>query len=59
MSGYRNYSNGSLNNVGTFGYYWSSTVSGTDSSLLYFNSSNANLYTADRAYGFSVRCLKD
>jgi len=59
MSGYRSYSNGSLFNVGTFGRYWSSTVSGTGSRSLVFNSSNANMNTSNRAYGFSVRCLKD
>jgi len=59
MSGNRNNSNGSLNNVGTNGNYWSSTVSGTNSRNLNFNSSNANMNTNNRAYGFSVRCLKD
>jgi uncharacterized protein (TIGR02145 family) len=59
MSGNRINSNGSLNNVGTNGNYWSSTVSGTNSRNLNFNSSNANMNTNNRAYGFSVRCLKD
>ena len=59
MSGYRNNSNGSLNNVGTNGNYWSSTVSGTNSRNLNFNSSNANMNTNNRANGNAVRCLKD
>ena len=59
MSGYRNYSNGSLNNVGTFGYYWSSTVSGANSRYLNLDSSDASVFTDIRAYGFSVRCIKD
>ena len=59
MAGYRSYSNGSLSNVGTFGGYWSSTVSGTDSSNLGFFSSNASMYDYVRAGGLSVRCLKD
>jgi len=59
MSGFRSRSNGSLYNVGTTGYYWSSTVSGTYSRALNFNSSAATMATSIRAYGFSVRCLKD
>jgi hypothetical protein len=59
MSGYRFNGDGSLLNVGTIGYYWSSTVSGPSSRLLLFNSSNALMDTIYRAYGFSVRCLKD
>ena len=58
MAGYREVSNGSLFDVGTSGYYWSSTVSGTLSRSLYFASSNAYLSGYSRAYGFSVRCLK-
>lgn len=56
MAGYRN---GSLNYVGTYGVYWSSTVSGTVARNLNFDSSNANLYTYDLADGISVRCIKD
>ena len=59
MAGSRGYSNGSLNNVGTLGLYWSSTVSGTNSRSLYFNSSDANMLDYYRALGLSVRCLKD
>jgi hypothetical protein len=59
LAGYRNSSNGSLNNVGSFGCYWSSTVFGTDAYYLYFDSSNAGLYFNYRALGYSVRCLKD
>jgi uncharacterized protein (TIGR02145 family) len=59
MAGNRNNSNGSLNNVGSNGNYWSSTVSGTNASNLNFNSSNANMNTNNRANGFSVCCLKD
>jgi len=59
MAGHRNGSNGSLNNVGTFGRCWSSTVSSTGSRLLFFGSSAANMDTYLRARGVSVRCLKD
>ena len=59
VAGNRNNSNGSLNNVGSNGNYWSSTVDGTRSRSLYFYSSHAGMYSDGRAYGISVRCLKD
>ena len=62
MAGYRNYrvvDAGSLSHVGSVGDYWSSTLSGTASRDLDFSSSNANMHTDVRAYGVSVRCLKD
>jgi uncharacterized protein (TIGR02145 family) len=59
MAGYRNSSDGSLFNVGSNGYYWSSTVDGAFANILYFISSNAFMSSNDRAFGFSVRCLKD
>jgi uncharacterized protein (TIGR02145 family) len=68
IAGVRNESSGSLYNVGSVGYYWSSTVIGyfwsstvsdTYAHRLYFGSSFANLLTLDRAYGLSVRCIKD
>ena len=58
-AGYRNFINGVLDNVGSDGYYWSSTVFGTFARTLYFNSSNAYMLSNTRAYGFSVRCIKD
>ena len=59
VAGNRNNSNGSLNNVGSNGNYWSSTVDGTNSRNLNFNSSDANMNSNNRANGNSVRCLKD
>jgi uncharacterized protein (TIGR02145 family) len=59
MAGYRYLGNGSLGSVGTSGDYWSSTVSGTLARSLNFGSSNANMNDYLRAYGFSVRCLKN
>uniref|UniRef100_UPI0040479636 FISUMP domain-containing protein n=1 Tax=Algoriphagus sp. TaxID=1872435 RepID=UPI0040479636 len=59
MAGSRSYSNGSLNDTGNWGYYWSSTVSSTNARNLYFLSSDANMNTNFRAYGSSVRCIKD
>lgn len=59
MAGRRLDSNGSLSNVGTFGLYWSSSVSSTSSRHLFFISSNAGMGTSLRAVGVSVRCLKE
>ncbi|MCI5139771.1 MAG: hypothetical protein D3922_15480 [Candidatus Electrothrix sp. AR1] len=58
-AGYRNNNDGTLNNAGSNGNYWSSTVDGTNARNLNFNSGNADLNSNNRANGFSVRCLKD
>ncbi len=59
MAGYRNYSSGSLFDVGSYGNYWSSSVSGSYARALYFNSSFAAMDSSYRAFGDSVRCLED
>jgi hypothetical protein len=59
LAGGRYGSNGTLNFVGSNGYYWSSTVSSTYARFLYFYSSTANIYNSNRADGGSVRCIKD
>ena len=59
MAGNRSRSFGSLNLVGSNGSYWSSTVSGTFARRLGFSSSSAGMGNLRRAFGFSVRCLKD
>jgi uncharacterized protein (TIGR02145 family) len=59
VAGHRNNSNGSLNQEGTFGYYWSGTISGGVARFLGFHGSNVNMGSFNRAYGFSVRCIKD
>ncbi len=59
MVGCRNFA-GTLNDQGSLGYYWSSSISGTNSLSLNFNSSSvrpANTY--NRALGLAVRCLKN
>ena len=59
-AGYRNCSDALLDDsVGSFGYYWSSSVGGSGAFYLYFLSSNAFMFSCFRADGFSVRCLKD
>ncbi|MFN5182485.1 MAG: hypothetical protein ACK5D5_05630 [Bacteroidota bacterium] len=59
LAGGRAYNGGALSNVGTRGEYWSSTVSSTSSRDLYFNSSTASLIGNPRAWGYSVRCIKN
>jgi len=59
VAGSRYFSSGSLFDVGTYGYYWSSTVSSTFSRNLVFGSGNASMSSLYRAFGYSVRCLKD
>jgi hypothetical protein len=59
MSGGRVIGGGLLGNVGTIGFYWSSTVSGVNSRRLGFNSGVALMGAVDRVNGNSVRCLKD
>jgi uncharacterized protein (TIGR02145 family) len=59
MAGFRSRINGSISSVGSFGSYWSSTEIGSNAGYIYFNSSGAIMEPDDRAYGFSVRCIKD
>ncbi len=60
VAGNRYSGNGSLYNTGSYGYYWSSTVDGTTSRILRFAGyMGAGMYSYPRAYGYSVRCIKD
>jgi uncharacterized protein (TIGR02145 family) len=51
--------NGFLSDVGTYGIYWSSTVSSANSRQMEFNSSIGYISNAFRAFGMSVRCIKN
>ena len=63
FAGRRNYSKASLNNQGSYGYYWSSSPNSAGSNnarRLYLGSSNVRADNLDnRAVGYSVRCFKD
>jgi uncharacterized protein (TIGR02145 family) len=59
VAGSRHYHFGVLSLVGSSGSYWSNTIVGTNSFNLDFISSNANMSSKKRSYGFTVRCLKD
>ena len=58
LAGYRYDSNGALLPVGAGGYYWSSTVSSSNSRFLGFDGSYAYMASLNRADGLTVRCLK-
>lgn len=58
-AGYRNSSSGVIEQVGTFGLYWSSTVNDKYSGYLNVNIVDAKIDYTRRALGFSVRCIKD
>jgi type II secretion system protein G len=58
-AGARSYSSAALGSVGSNGYYWSSSVTGSNSYSLYFDSSSADMGNYYRACGFSVRCVRD
>jgi uncharacterized protein (TIGR02145 family) len=57
VAGVRHGGNGSLMNVGSYGYYWSSTADGIRSKAYILG--NVNMTFDLRVYGFSVRCIKD
>jgi len=59
VAGLRDFSNGSLMDVGFSGGYWSAAVRGTNSRNLFFGGSNAGISSRRRADGLSVRCIKD
>lgn len=59
VAGFRRNSSGALTNLGSYGYYWSSTVGGINAVRLLFGGANANMDANPRANGFSVRCIKD
>jgi uncharacterized protein (TIGR02145 family) len=57
-SGGRDNVDGTINSVGSSGYYWTSSVDGDKSRRLGIVSANTSLKSDERAYGFSVRCVK-
>jgi hypothetical protein len=61
-AGYLNSISGSLDYRGVYGTYWSSTQATSSTTLgwdLNFSSVNSYMRTDLKAYGFSVRCLRD
>ena len=59
-AGWRSLSDGTLYSAGTYGYYWSSTGNGSIYAYyMYFNSNGANVGSADRTGGLSVRSVAE
>jgi uncharacterized protein (TIGR02145 family) len=59
LAGRRDSGSGALFNVGLYSYYWSSSVSGTNASLILFGNNPSLMSSNHRAFALSVRCLKD
>lgn len=59
VAGLRNQSNAGLYDVGSQGYYWTSSVNGSNTYMRAFYSGGTYISDNWRASGLSVRCLKD
>jgi uncharacterized protein (TIGR02145 family) len=59
VPGARNFNSGSIANTGVNAYYWTSTISGTQSRRFILSASSAILADSSRADGYSVRCIKN
>lgn len=59
VAGNRGYANGSIASEGSFGFYWTSTTSGSFARFIDFNAVEADWAGTGRVMGFSVRCIKD
>ena len=61
--GYRGYGNGVFYDVGNYGYWWSATESSSGSDawfrVLDYSYAGASRNINNKAYGFSVRCVRD
>jgi uncharacterized protein (TIGR02145 family) len=56
-AGRRGDSDGSLNNRGSSGFYWSSSAGSSDGRYMLVSSADQNVNNASRSFGFSVRCV--
>ncbi len=59
VAGYRHYSLDELYEVGTFGHYWTSTISGIYARKLFLGSNSNGMSSRVRSNGYSVRCIKE
>jgi uncharacterized protein (TIGR02145 family) len=60
--GYRTYDQGMFDNLGVFGYYWSTTESGANNAWargLYYNNIGASRDAYIKRTGFCLRCVRD
>lgn len=59
LAGRRKNQDGTIDLFNSYGYYWSSTINGTNIYYLYISDTVSNSLSAERARGGSVRCIKD
>ncbi|WP_335974148.1 hypothetical protein [Gaetbulibacter jejuensis] len=60
MAGKRHYSNGLITYVSSHGEYWTSKTSGQYSYMLGFGDTSwSGMYSSNRAFGYSIRCIKN
>jgi len=60
MAGLRDFTNGTINNTSTSGYYWSATINGIQAMNIDFTTGAVHTSaSSNRANGYSVRCIKD
>jgi uncharacterized protein (TIGR02145 family) len=53
------WTNGTFSNVNTVGFYWTSTVDVNNTYYFAFSSTGVSIIADMRAYGMSIRCIKD
>ncbi len=58
-SGLRNFENAYVTSFGINGFYWTSDVTGVQSSFVQVSNTAAGFKSAYRAYALSVRCIKN
>jgi hypothetical protein len=59
LQGYHENGNGTLSQVGSLCYYWTSSTVGNLTSTRYISSSTTSSYDHGRSFGFAVRCIKN
>ncbi|MEI6586687.1 MAG: hypothetical protein WCL56_11410 [Sediminibacterium sp.] len=59
MQGDRSSGSGSIVVIGEWGSFWTSTISGTNAYRVYFGNGGKGSDAFNRAWGFTVRCIKD
>jgi hypothetical protein len=59
IAGVRAYENGTVFSVGFAGQYWTSTAAGSLSRMIDYFHSGVTISSKNRAYGLSIRCIKN
>ena len=59
LAGFRVHHNGTYAYLGSLTYFWTSTTPSSNATYRFISSSTFGSGSANKSYGFSVRCLKD